>query len=168
MAKVATGLWSVILGVSIAVMSAIGAHAETALERGAYLATIMDCGGCHTTGNLIGQPDPAGYLAGSDIGWLIPGLGVFYPSNLTPDRETGIGSWSTADIVKLLRTGVTPEGRIVAPMMPWRSYAKATDADLEALAAYLKTVPAVNHRVLEPTSLEAVKTPYLTVAAPAK
>jgi hypothetical protein len=59
------------------------------LPRGEYLATIMDCGGCHTGGALAGQPDPKLHLAGSNIGFGVPGLGVFYPPNLTPDREPG-------------------------------------------------------------------------------
>ena len=53
-------------------------QAESGVARGKYLATIMDCGGCHTTGSFAGKPDPAKYLAGSDIGWLIPDAGVFY------------------------------------------------------------------------------------------
>jgi hypothetical protein len=50
-------------------------------------------------------------LAGSEVGFQIPGLGIFYPSNLTPDRETGIGTWSEADIIKAVRAGVRPDGR---------------------------------------------------------
>ena len=143
-------------------------HAETKLERGKYLATLMDCGGCHTTGSFLGKPDPAKYLAGSDVGWAVPQAGVFYPSNITSDQETGIGRWSTQDIVKLLRSGVRPDGREVAPMMPWRSYAQGSTADLEALAMFIKTVPAVKNAVPGPTKLEDVKTPYITVALPAK
>ena len=84
----------------------------------------MDCVGCHTGGALAGAPDPKLRLAGSDIGFGAPGLGVFYPPNLTPDQETGLGAWSEADIVKALRTGERPDGRELAPMMPWRSYAE--------------------------------------------
>jgi mono/diheme cytochrome c family protein len=144
------------------------ARAETPLERGKYLATIMDCGGCHTTGSLVGHPDPAKYLAGSDIGWLIPNLGVFYPANITPDKATGIGAWGDEDIVKALRTGVRPDGRDLAPMMPWRAYAALSAGDMEALVAFLRSVPAVEHAVAGPTGLDAVKTPYITVAVPAK
>src|SRR5205809_670096 len=64
----------------------VGARAETQVERGRYLVAIMDCGGCHTNGALLGKPDPAQYLAGADIGWGIPGLGVVYPRNITPDK----------------------------------------------------------------------------------
>ena len=143
-------------------------RAETPLERGRYLTTIMDCGGCHTTGSLVGHPDPAKYLAGSDIGWLIPNLGVFYPANITPDKETGIGAWSDKDVVKALRTGVRPDGRDLAPMMPWRAYAALSAGDMEALVAFLRSIPAVKHAVAGPTALDTVKTPYITVVAPAK
>ena len=71
-------------------------------SRGEYLARIMDCTGCHTPGALMGKPDQARYLAGSDIGFHLPGLGYFYPPNLTPDKETGLGAWSEADIVRAL------------------------------------------------------------------
>ncbi len=78
------------------------------LKRGEYLATIMDCSGCHTPGALTGKPDARRPLAGSDVGFQIPSVGIFYPPNLTPDAETGLGRWSEADIVKAVRTGVGP------------------------------------------------------------
>jgi mono/diheme cytochrome c family protein len=90
-------------------------------SRGEYLATIMDCGGCHTGGALAGRPDPRLHLAGSGIGFGVPGLGFFYPPNLTPDRETGLGAWSEAEIVRAIRTGVRPDGRVVAPVMLWHN-----------------------------------------------
>src|SRR5215212_2349061 len=99
------------------------------LSRGEYLATVMDCGGCHTGGALAGQPDPKLHLAGSSIGFGVPGVGVFYPPNLTPDRETGLGSWSEADIVRAVRQGVRQGVRELAPVMPWRNYAALTDED---------------------------------------
>ena len=156
--------WAVALAISL--VGNLAVRAETALVRGRYLVTVMDCGGCHTTGSLMGRPDPARYLGGSDVGWLLPTLGVFYPSNLTPDPVTGLGSWTKQDIVKLLRTGETPEGRMVAPMMPWRAYSQASDADLDAIAEYLKSVPAVKNEVPGPTALADVKTLYFTAVKP--
>ncbi|MEK0083968.1 c-type cytochrome [Benzoatithermus flavus] len=140
---------------------------EATLRRGAYLARIMDCAGCHTQGALIGQPDPKRHLAGSDIGFGIPGLGVFYPRNLTPDPETGLGAWSEVDIVRAVRTGQRPDGRELAPAMPWRSYAALSDADAAALAAYLKSLEPVRNEVppiAGPSEKPAA--PYLTVAVP--
>ena len=136
-------------------------------QRGAYLAAIMDCAGCHTGGALAGQPDPALRLAGSDIGFGAPGLGIFYPPNLTSDPETGLGQWTEADIVKAVRTGERPDGRELAPMMPWRSYAALTDDDALALAAYLKSLPPVRNRVPAPTGPdEKPPAPYLGVFMP--
>ena len=134
-------VWAI--GLAVILVGNVAVRAETTLERGRYLVTVMDCGGCHTTGSLMGRPDPTKYLGGAEVGWYLPTLGVFYPSNLTTDPSTGIGHWSKQDIVKLLRTGETPEGRMVAPIMPWRAYSQASEADLAAIAEYLKTVPAV-------------------------
>src|SRR5215207_8678653 len=103
---------------------------------------IMDCTGCHTPGTFLGKPDMQRPLAGSEVGFGTPGLGIFYPPNLTPDPETGLGQWTEADIVKAVRTGERPDGRELAPMMPWRSYAALTDDDALALAAYLKSLPS--------------------------
>ena len=132
------------------------------LPRGEYLATIMDCGGCHTGGVLAGQPDPKLHLAGSDIGFGVPGLGVFYPPNLTPDRETGLGSWSEADIVRAVRQGVRPDGRELAPVMPWRNYAALTDEDARALARHLKGLAPVRNATPQITGVsETAPAPYL-------
>ena len=148
--------------------SAAMAHADDQLGRGQYLVGIMDCAGCHTGGARAGAPDPQLHLAGSDIGFGAPGLGVFYPPNLTPDHETGLGAWSEADIVRAIRTGERPDGRELAPMMPWRSYAALTDADAAAVAAYLKSLPPVGHQVPAPVGpSEKASAPYLGVTMPA-
>ncbi len=137
------------------------------LPRGEYLATVMDCGGCHTGGALAGQPDPKLHLAGSNIGFGVPGLGVFYPPNLTPDRETGLGAWTEADIVRAVRTGERPDGRVLAPVMPWRNYAALTDEDARALARHLKGLPPVRNTVPPMVGAdEKPPAPYLTVVAP--
>ncbi|KRE00277.1 cytochrome C [Bosea sp. Root381] len=137
------------------------------LKRGEYLVTIMDCTGCHTPGKLLGKPDHGRLLAGSEVGFGIPGLGTFYPPNLTPDRETGLGGWSEADIVKAVRTGVRPDGRVLAPIMPYDNYGRLTDADAAALATYLKSLKPVRNaapRLVGPT--EKPTAPYLSVVMP--
>ncbi len=127
----------------------------------------MDCGGCHTTGTLTGKPDPDRFLAGSDVGFAVPGLGIFYPPNLTSDPETGLGAWSEAEIVTALRTGVRPDGRELAPAMPWRSYSALDDADATALASYLKSLPPIRHQAPPPTGPdEHPSAAYLTLALP--
>lgn len=143
------------------------AAAQDHVKRGAYLAAIMDCAGCHTPGALVGKPDPQRPLAGADVGFHLPGLGFFYPPNLTSDPETGLGKWSEADIVKAVRTGERPDGRILAPVMPYHSYRALTDADAGALAAYLKGLAPVRHQAPPMTAESATApAPYLTVVAP--
>jgi cytochrome c553 len=159
-------------GAALAVSSALvppgAAHAaDAAPERGAYLARIMDCGGCHTTGALRGEPDPAFYLAGSDVGFELPGLGIFYPPNLTSDLETGLGAWSEAEIDAAIRTGLRPDGRALAPVMPYHAYAGLSDDDAAALAAFIKSLPPVANQAPDPASSgEAATAPYLTLKLP--
>lgn len=151
----------------LASAAASAADAQDRIKRGEYLATIMDCGGCHTPGVILGKPDPGRYLGGSEVGFEIPGLGIFYPPNLTPDPETGLGAWSEAEIAAAVRTGVRPDGRVLAPAMPYRNYARLTDADAAALAAYLKSLTPVRNQVPPITGpSERPPGPYLRLAVP--
>jgi hypothetical protein len=68
----------------LALALAAGPAAAQEVARGAYLASIMDCGGCHTPGAIGGKPDLEHSLGGGTVGFEIPGLGIFYPPNLTP------------------------------------------------------------------------------------
>ena len=116
--------------------------------RGRFLVTIMSCNDCHTPGTFYGAPDTTRRLAGSDLGWVGP-WGVVYARNLTPDL-TGIGSWTSEQIVTALRTGNTPSGVQLAPIMPWMNYAAILDQDdARAIAAYLKSLPPVTHKNLD-------------------
>jgi hypothetical protein len=72
---------------------------------------------------------------------------VTYARNLTPDPETGLGGWSEEDIIKAFRSGVRPDGAALLPPMPWPNYGRVTDEDARAVAAYLKSLPAVKHKV---------------------
>lgn len=127
------------------------AHAaDRQVARGKYLVEIMGCGDCHTPGYFLGKPDMASFLGGSDVGFEIPKVGVFVGRNLAPDKETGIGNWSTADIIKAITTGVRPDGRELAPIMPWRDFAALQKSDAEAIAKYLKTIKPVSHAVPGP------------------
>ena len=129
-----------------ALMSAEAFADDAQLARGRYLAQIMDCGGCHTEGALIGQPDPKLELAGSGIGFEVPGLGFVYPPNLTSDVETGLAAWSVEDIARAVTTGERPDGRILV-VMPWPSYSALTPEDAAALAGYIKGLPPIRHPV---------------------
>ena len=139
---------------------------EQIVARGQYLAGIMDCGGCHKPGVFTGQAGPDTPLAGSDEGFEIPGFGVVYPPNLTP-HETGLGGWTEAQIITAVTKGERPDGRILAPIMPWHGYANLTPDDAKALAAYLKSLPPVESRVPGPTPPEKATQPYLTMKVPA-
>ena len=136
------------------------------VKRGEYLAIIAGCNDCHTPGTLYGDPDFSRQLSGSELGWQGP-WGVSYPRNLTPDVETGIGKWSKQDIVNTLRTGQRPDGSVLLPPMPWPDTSHMTESDLQALAAYLKSLPAVKHQV--PNRLPPGATPtgsFIAMPAP--
>jgi mono/diheme cytochrome c family protein len=124
--------------------------AESQVERGKYLVTIGGCMDCHTSGYFFGKPDMARFLGGSEVGFEIPGLGIFHGRNLTPDKETGLGNWSKEQIVTAIQTGVRPDGRELAPIMPWRAFANLTKQDAEAIATFLQTLPPVKNKVPGP------------------
>jgi mono/diheme cytochrome c family protein len=154
-------------GLALLGTAAAPALSQERIKRGEYLAAVMDCTGCHTPGVFLGKPDPQRYLAGSEVGFQIPNLGIFYPPNLTPDPQTGLGGWSEADIIKAVRTGERPDGRVLVPVMPYHSYRRLTDADARALAAYLKSLPPIRHQVPAMVgSSEKPTAPYLTVVTP--
>ena len=154
-------------GLAALLTTAAPALAETQVERGQYLAHIMDCGGCHHTGAFTPEPNLETPLAGADVGFEIPGMGVFYPPNLTPDQETGLGKWSDAEIITAFTTGVRPDGRQLSPAMPWISYAHITAEDATALVAYLRSLKPVEHKVPGPFAAgEKPTAPYHSVVAP--
>lgn len=150
-----------------AVVATTTARAEGNPERGAYLASISDCGGCHTPGAMTPEPDMSRPMAGNDIGFALPGLGIFYPPNLTSDMATGLGGWSDDEIAHAIRTGERPDGRILAPIMPWHAYAAYTDGDIADLVAYLRSLPVVEHQVPGPFGPdETPPAPYMAFVFP--
>ncbi|NJO21690.1 MAG: cytochrome c [Sphingomonadales bacterium] len=155
------------IGASAAVPARGTGPSQEVVERGRYLASIMDCSGCHTPGALAGKPDTHRPLGGSDIGFKIPTLGIFYPPNLTPDRESGLGTWTAEQIIAAVRTGIRPDGRILAPVMPYHNYAVLTDEDVQAVALYLRTLRPVRNKVPDPIGDgEAAQAPYLALVLP--
>jgi mono/diheme cytochrome c family protein len=136
---------------AVIVLVACPALADDAqVERGKYLVTISGCSDCHTPGGLLGQSDMARYLGGSDVGFAIPGDGVYYGPNLTPDKETGLGGWSDDQIIAAMRTGKRPDGRMLSAVMPYPALAHLTDADAKAIVAFLKSLPPVKNKVPGP------------------
>ena len=104
------------------------------VERGAYLARAADCMACHTT---QGGKDYAGGL-----GFKLP-FGTLYSTNITPDKETGIGNYSDQDFLNAVHRGIRRDGARLYPAMPFTSYTYMTDADALAIKAYLFSLPPV-------------------------
>jgi mono/diheme cytochrome c family protein len=124
------------------------AMAETPVQRGDYLVnTIMTCGNCHS------PKGPPAAVAGKDfsggLSWDEPPFKVTAP-NITPDKETGIGKWSAADIKKAIVDGTRPDGVLLAPIMPYAFYAILTPADANAIVAYVQSLKPVKNKVADP------------------
>jgi mono/diheme cytochrome c family protein len=145
--------------VAAAVVAAIlagPAVAESQLERGKYLVeTIMACGNCHTPQGAGGPMMDRALSGGPPIeeGKLFTAR----PSNITPDRETGIGKWTDGQIKRAIREGRRPDGSLIGPPMPFSQYIGIADADLDAVVAYLRSVPAISNAVAKSTY--AIKLP---------
>lgn len=148
-----------------------------AVERGRYIVNAFGCNDCHTPLKLgpngpepdlerllSGHPEdlelpppPAlepgpwnTVVAGTLTAWSGP-WGVSFTANLTPDPETGLGTWTEREFMTALRTGRHRGlGRQILPPMPWPATATMTDADLRAVFAYLRSLPPLRNRVPEP------------------
>ncbi len=110
---------------------------EDAITRGAYLANLGGCKHCHTAG--------AGDYAGGVV--LDTPFGELVGPNITPDPDTGIGTWTRDDFEGALRRGQSKDGGPLYPAMPYRSYTLLSDADIDALWAYFRSVEPVAHEV---------------------
>jgi hypothetical protein len=151
---------------------------SAAVQRGEYLVTVGGCNDCHTPwkmGQNGPEPDMTRMLSGhpqeltmpeppKPVGpWIASASGTFtawagpwgtsYSANLTPDPETGLGKWTEQNFIESMRTGKhMGRGRPILPPMPWPNLAKATDADLKAMFAYLRSIPAIPNQVPEPVA----------------
>jgi mono/diheme cytochrome c family protein len=142
------------------------------VQRGKYLVTMVGCGDCHTPlkmGPSGPEPDVTRFLSGhpEQMGalpvhkpqgpWLWAGAatntafagpwGISYAANLTPDRNTGLGIWTEEMFVKAMRTGRhMGSSREILPPMPWPALRNASDEDLKAMYAFLRSLkPITNH-----------------------
>jgi mono/diheme cytochrome c family protein len=123
-----------------------------ALNRGAYLVEAMGhCGECHTPRGALGGLDHDLWLAGAADG----AEGDATP-NITPDAETGIGSWSDDAVRSVLSTGMLPDGDFVGGAMAEavEGFRHLTPADLDAIVAYLRAVPPVHNQIGKPAAAE--------------
>ena len=111
-------------------------YAAATIERGRLVAALGDCAVCHTApdGRLLAGGRP-----------LETPFGVVYATNISPDPSTGIGAWSYPAFERAMREGVSRDGHYLYPAHPYPNFAKTTDADLEALYAYLLAQPAEAH-----------------------
>lgn len=123
-------------------VSGASADLPTTAARGEYLARAADCAACHAA------PGGAPYAGGR--AFQLP-FGTIYASNLTPDRETGIGGWSEQDFLRAVRQGVGPHGNLY-PAMPYTSYAGMSRDDVLAIRQYLLSL-APTRRPTEPARL---------------
>jgi len=147
--------------------------ASRRVERGKYLVTVMICNDCHTpykmgpkgpepdmTRMLSGHPEqmkmppppkPVGpwiaSIAATNTAFAGP-WGITYTTNLTPDKNTGLGIWTEDMFLKAMRTGKhMGTSREIQPPMPWPWFGKATDEDLKSIFAYLQSIPAITNHV---------------------
>jgi mono/diheme cytochrome c family protein len=118
-------------------VSADAANADP-VQRGLYLARAGDCIACHTAKG--GKPFAGGLELNTPFG-------VIVASNITPDKQYGIGNWTDEQFLRAVKEGVAPHGKLLYPAMPYNLYSRVTDKDLLDVLAYLKTVPAVNEPV---------------------
>jgi mono/diheme cytochrome c family protein len=143
-------------GLSFIVTATSAAMSEDTLARGTELVRhVAACGQCHTPLTPSGTPIASLELAGG-ITKKLP-LGTITPPNITPDLQTGIGSWTDQDVVNALRTGRRPDGTIIGPPMPIVFYRKLSDSDAFSIAKYLKSIPPIKRVV--PKSVYKVSLP---------
>ena len=129
---------------------------QAAVDRGAYLVeSILACGNCHTPKTPAGEPIASRNLSGDGLRFSPPPF-VGVASNITPDRDTGIGTWSDAEIKRAIVEGIRPDhGRLpnipLAVVMATQFFKALTPADLDAVVAYLRSVPAIRQDIPSPT-----------------
>jgi hypothetical protein len=173
---------AVLTAAVLAVLSARGSaepnapnapEAQSPVERGQYLVSMIGCNDCHTPWKLGPkgpEPDMSRMLSGHPEALKMPPppkpvgpwnssiagtftvfagpWGISYVPNITPDRNTGIGIWTEDMFVKAIKTGKhMGTSREILPPMPWPSYRNMDDADLKAIFAYLRSIPPIANRV---------------------
>ena len=125
------------------------------VRRGQYLVETMACGLCHSPVDEQRRMLPGMYLAGGLRVEITP-FGSYPTGNLTSDRETGLGNWTDDEIKRVVTKGILRDGTRLLPYpMDWPSYSTLSALDLDALVAYLRTVPPVRNFVPRPTRTAA-------------
>jgi hypothetical protein len=91
---------------------------------------------------------------------------VFHGPNLTPDKTTGLGNWTDAQILAAVQKGVRPDGRMLAPIMPWHAFATFTPQDAQAIVAFLRSIPPVQNKVAGPFGPTEAPTSFVMKVVP--
>lgn len=158
MNRTTTALCSALGLICALVAPAAHAQADTAqLERGRKLMEgIVACGNCHTPRGPQGQLLREKGLSGGFVIVDAPEMRVVVP-NITPDAATGIGRWTDAQLRKAIREGLRPDGSLIGPPMPIEFYRHLSDADVDAIVAYLRAQPAVS--AAQPKSVYRIPLP---------
>jgi hypothetical protein len=120
------------------------------LERGKYLVNgIAGCLDCHSEHEptLEGAPVKAGREGAGVLFLQDPNVGKVYASNITADKETGIGNWTDDQIARAVREGIGGDGRALFPIMPYRNFRNLSDEDLASVIVFLRSVPSVRNIV---------------------
>jgi len=147
--RVGRGICARLLFLCICLAAVQSARAETSLERGAYLMNgIVACGNCHTQQTLDGPLEGMELAGGMSIEF--PDFTAITP-NITPDPETGIGTWTDQQIIDAIREGRRPDGTIIGPPMPIELYRHISDDDIRAIVAYLRAVKPIRNAVAKST-----------------
>jgi Cytochrome c len=139
----------------VVLLATSGATAESSIERGGYLVnTIMACGNCHSPRDAEGRTIAERAFSGGGLTFTTPAFIATAP-NITPDVETGIGSWSDAEIKRALVQGMRPDhGHLasapLAAIMPANFYRALLPDDLDAIVGYLRTVKPIRNEVPDP------------------
>jgi mono/diheme cytochrome c family protein len=116
------------------------------IAYGAYLATMSHCVECHTTPGPDGKPDFAGHLAaGGRPFFPIPGK-MIRSANITSDVETGIGGWTDDEVKRAITEGINKSGKKLIPPMPYPFFKNMNAEDLDAVVAWVRTLPPVNNK----------------------
>lgn len=175
-----TLLFVLFLGFATVVNSQTSAVAsKDQIARGEYLVTSGGCSDCHSPKVMTPKgpvPDSGKHLSGAPANTKIPPIpqglispvgwgalttndltvwagpwGISFASNLTPDKNTGLGSWTEAAFIASMRTG-KHKGvlREILPPMPWQAIGKLNDSDLKAVFAYLKSLKPIANKVPDP------------------
>jgi len=147
------GAWPLVCGSAMPAAATTPPAAPSAIvARGAYLARLGNCAGCHTA--------PGGTAMAGGRAITTP-YGTVYAGNLTPDLQTGIGRWSADDFHRAMHEGRAPDGRRLLPAFPYTSFTHVARADNDALFAWLRSLPPV----VQPNRPHALRFPYNTPLA---